>query len=102
MAVACAAAFCVERLMFLTDVEGVRDGSGEVRPALTAGESRRLIEDGIATGGMRAKLESAAAALAAGVEQVCIAPGAAPGILGRILAGEPAGTRMLAGQEQPA
>ena len=95
MAVACAAAFGARQLIFLTDVEGVFDGAKQVRPLLTAAASRQLIADGIATGGMQAKLEAALSALAAGVEQVRIAPGARDGVLGRILAGEELGTRMV-------
>ena len=88
MAVACAAAFGARQLIFLTDVEGVLDGAKQVRPLLTAAESRQLIAEGIATGGMQAKLNAALSALAGGVEQVRIAPGAADGVLDRILAGE--------------
>ena len=102
MAVACAAAFGARQLIFLTDVEGVRDGAGSVRTALTAAESRRLIADGVATGGMQAKLEAAMAALTGGVEQVRIAPGAADGVLERVLAGggvpSGPGTRMALGE----
>jgi acetylglutamate kinase len=94
MAVACAAAFRAERLVFLTDVEGVLDAEKRVRPVLTAAESEALIAAGVATGGMQAKLNAANAALRQGVGQVRIAPGAAPGILERVLADEPAGTRL--------
>jgi acetylglutamate kinase len=48
----------------------------------------------VATGGMQAKLNAALAALAGGVEQVRIAPGAAEGVLERVLAGDGIGTRM--------
>jgi acetylglutamate kinase len=95
MAVACAAAFRADQLVFLTDVEGVLDASRIVRPVLTGVECRSLIADGVATGGMQAKLEAALAALAGGVESVRIAPGAEPDILARLLAGEPLGTRIL-------
>ncbi len=95
MAVACAAAFGACQLIFLTDVEGVLDGAKQVRPLLTAAVSRQLIDDGIATGGMQAKLNAALSALEAGVQQVRIAPGAAADVLGRILAGEELGTRMV-------
>ena len=95
MAVACAAAFGAGQLIFLTDVEGVLDGAKQVRPLLTAAASRQLIADGIATGGMQAKLNAALSALEAGVAQVRIAPGAAADVLGRILAGEELGTRMV-------
>ncbi len=95
MAVACAAAFGARKLIFLTDVEGVLDESGQVRPVLTASDSERLIAGGVATGGMQAKLNAALAALRQGVEEVRIAPGAAPDVLTRILAGEGIGTRMV-------
>jgi len=95
MAVACAAAFGASQLIFLTDVEGVRDGAGQVRPSLTAAESRQLIADGVATGGMQAKLNAALAALEGGVEQVRIAPGAADRVVERVLDGEAIGTRMV-------
>jgi acetylglutamate kinase len=98
MAVACAAAFGARQLVFLTDVEGVLDGARQVRPRLTAGEAARLVADGIATGGMQAKLEAALAALGQGVEQVRIAPGAAPGVLAQILAGAEIGTQLVTGE----
>jgi acetylglutamate kinase len=94
MAVACAAAYRAEQLIFLTDVEGVMDRAKQVRSSLTAAESRALIDEGIATGGMQAKLNAAIAALESGVEQVRIAPGASLGILDCVLAGEPVGTRI--------
>ena len=102
MAVACAAAFGAAWLVFLTDVEGVLDGDRRLRPVLTAAESRSLIDAGIATGGMQAKLSAAVAALAGGVEQVRIAPGAVPNVLARILAGEEIGTKMVIGEAQTA
>jgi acetylglutamate kinase len=98
MAAACAAAFGARQLIFLTDVEGVLDGAGRVRAVVTAAESRRLIADGVATGGMQAKLEAALAALAGGVEQVQIAPGTADGVIERVLAGDGIGTRMALGE----
>ena len=78
MAVACAAGFEVDQLVFLTDVDGVLDGS-----------------KGVATGGMQAKLNAATSALRQGIGQVRIAPGAAPDVLVRVLAGEPLGTRVI-------
>ncbi|SPF46821.1 Acetylglutamate kinase [Candidatus Sulfopaludibacter sp. SbA4] len=98
MAVACAAAFGARQLIFLTDVEGVLDGARQVRQVLTADEAGRLISGGIATGGMQAKLDAALAALRQGVEQVRIAPGAAEGVLARILAGGEIGTQLVASE----
>ncbi|HTP86298.1 MAG TPA: acetylglutamate kinase [Bryobacteraceae bacterium] len=94
MAVACARAFGVDKLLFLTDVEGVRSAAGEILPKLSAGECRQLIADGVATGGMQAKLESAISGLAAGIGEVVIAPGARPGVVGELVAGHEAGTRI--------
>ena len=99
MAVACAVGFEAQQLLFLTDVEGVLDGNRQVRPVLTAAESQNMIATGVATGGMQAKLNAALAALSGGVGQVRIAPGTAPRVLERILAGEPLGTSLIPQKE---
>jgi acetylglutamate kinase len=95
MAVACASGFATDRLIFLTDVPGVMDASRQVREVLTVSASEQLIADGVATGGMQAKLNAAIAGLRGGVGQVLIAPGSAPDVLTRILGGEAIGTRMV-------
>lgn len=94
MAVACAAAMKAAALIFLTDVDGVRGGDGKVIPQLTAAQARQLIAEGIATGGMEAKLKAAAAALDEGVEEVRIAPGAAPRVLSQLRSGVQLGTKI--------
>ena len=94
MAVACAASFAAESLLFLTDVEGVRDKDGSICPLLTRDYARVLIDEGVATGGMQAKLEAAMDALHKGVQHVLIAPGALPGVVGKLLSGEPVGSRL--------
>jgi acetylglutamate kinase len=101
MAVACAAAFRAQQLIFLTDVPGVLDASKQVRPLLSTAEARALIASGVATGGMQAKLNAALAALDAGIVEVRIAPGAADRVLTRILEGAALGTR-LSPSEVPA
>jgi acetylglutamate kinase len=98
MAVACAAAYQAARLLFLTDVDGVRGANGANLTELTAAEALALIEQGVATGGMEAKLRAACAALDGGVGEVVIAPGAAPSILNRLLSGEAVGTRLIRGR----
>ena len=95
MAVACAASFSADSLLFITDVEGVRDKDGSVRPKLTCQQARMLIQEGVATGGMQAKLEAAMDALDKGVRQVLIAPGAMPGVVPRLLDHEDIGTRLV-------
>ena len=79
MAVSCAAGFRADRLFFLTDVDGVRDGEGRILTTLTPAEIDSLIGRGSATGGMQAKLEAAKSALAGGVGAIVIAPGHEPG-----------------------
>jgi acetylglutamate kinase len=100
MAVACAAGFGAGKLIFLTDVEGVLDAGKRIRPQLTTAESAQLIAGGVATGGMLAKLNAAASALAQGVGEVLIAPGAVPGVLARVMANQPVGTRLIAAEAQ--
>ncbi len=95
MAISCACSLRAGRLFFLTDVDGVRDASGSIVPVLTAAAIGRLISDGVATGGMQAKLESARAALASGVGEIVIAPGHVPAVVARLAAGEPLGTRIV-------
>lgn len=97
MAVACADSFGADRLLFLTDVEGVKDASGATLRSLTRAQGRALIEQGVATGGMQAKLEAAMAALAAerGVAEVRIGPGARPGIVEQLLSESSIGTRII-------
>jgi acetylglutamate kinase len=99
MAVACAAGYGADRLIFLTDVDGVKSAQGEVIPTLTAADCEKLIADGVATGGMQAKLNAATDALRNGIGQVIIAPGALENAAERILSGEAIGTRLVAGGE---
>lgn len=97
MAVACAAAFEAEKLLFLTDVDGVRDDSGAIRAVLAPDEARDLIRTGVATGGMQAKLEAALCRLTNSHNKVDvhICPGSYPGIIDTIIYGKPIGTRLI-------
>lgn len=95
MAVACAAGWKADRLLFLTDVDGVRDGEGKIRESLTSGEVHGLIQDGIATGGMRAKLEAAVSGLEQGVPEIRIASGAIDEILDKLIANGGFGTKLV-------
>jgi acetylglutamate kinase len=95
MAVACASGYGADRLIFLTDVDGVRGAGGAIVPILTPSDCEKLITGGIATGGMQAKLNAATDALRNGIGQVIIAPGSLERAAERILAGEAIGTRMV-------
>lgn len=94
MAVACAVSFQADRLLFLTDVDGVRGPDGSVLENLTTTEAHHLIREKVATGGMQAKLEAACDALARGVGEVWIAPGARTGILRDLLFQNGTGTKI--------
>ena len=96
MAVACAAGFETDKLFFLTDVDGVKGSDDSIIPELTIRDGEALIADGIATGGMQAKLNSAHEALRSGIREVVIAPGAADNVVQRLLAGESLGSRLVA------
>jgi acetylglutamate kinase len=94
MAVSCALGWQADKLLFLTDVAGVRDASGTVLPRLGEKEIEELIRSGTAHGGMQAKLEAARLALQNGLAEVVIASGHEPGICTRFLAGQAVGSRL--------
>jgi acetylglutamate kinase len=75
---ALAGALKAKRMLLLTDVAGVLDKDGELIRQLTVAEARHAITDGVATGGMIPKLETAIHAVEAGVEAVVILDGRRP------------------------
>ncbi|MDY6911966.1 MAG: acetylglutamate kinase [Chloroflexota bacterium] len=58
-----AAALRAERLVFLTDVEGIRDADGQLISGLTATEVKVLMSSGVIAGGMIPKAKAALIAL---------------------------------------
>ena len=75
---AVAGAMQAERLLLLTDVEGVKDADGDVITDLSAENVRKLIADGVIAGGMIPKTETALSAIDQGVGAVVIMDGRAP------------------------
>ena len=75
---AVAGALKAKRMLLLTDVAGVLDKNGELIRQLTVAQARAAMADGVATGGMIPKLETAIAAVEAGVEAVVILDGRRP------------------------
>jgi acetylglutamate kinase len=75
---ALAGALNAKRMLLLTDVAGVLDKNGELIRQMTVAEARAAIADGVATGGMIPKLETAIAAVEAGVGAVVIMDGRRP------------------------
>ncbi len=58
-----AAALPAEELIFLTDVDGIHDGSGQTIPALNLAEGRDMLASRIASKGMIPKMEASLRAL---------------------------------------
>jgi acetylglutamate kinase len=58
-----AAALAAEKLIFLTDVNGIHDSSGQVVPNLNLAEAKDMLASGIASGGMIPKIEASLRAL---------------------------------------
>lgn len=72
---AIAGALKADRLLLLTDVSGIKDQSGDVVTELSPQYVRDLIAQGVISGGMIPKAETALAALEEGVRAVVILDG---------------------------
>jgi len=86
-----AAAIAAESLIFLTDVAGVSDKSGQRLPRLSPGEAAALITSGVASGGMIPKIKACLRALT-NTTTTCIIDGRQPHALLREIEGEGGGT----------
>ena len=75
---ALAGALKADRLLLLTDVAGVKNGSGEIVTEMTPEEVRAMIDDGTIAGGMIPKTETALKAIEDGVRAVVILDGRVP------------------------
>jgi len=75
---AIAGALSATRLLFLTDVKGVLNKSGELLRQLTVKEAKALIRDGTISGGMIPKVETSIKVIENGVEGVVILDGKRP------------------------
>ena len=75
---AIAGALQADRLLLLTDVPGVKNAAGEVMTQITPEEIKQMIEDGVISGGMIPKAETALMALELGVRAVTILDGRLP------------------------
>ena len=73
-----AAALKAEKLILMTDVPGVLDGSGALIPTITVAEAADLLQDEVLKGGMIPKVQCAIDALQTGVGKVHIVDGRTP------------------------
>jgi len=78
---AVASAMQAERLILLTDVEGVLDQDRKLIPKLSVADCRELIRSGTIRGGMIPKIETAIEAVEAGVKAAVILDGRIPHVV---------------------
>jgi acetylglutamate kinase len=81
MAAACAIACRADALVFLTDVPGVKDATGEVLRWLSIDQIAEMAKSAVISGGMLPKLSACREALLNGVKRVRILPAEAAGSL---------------------
>jgi acetylglutamate kinase len=86
-----AAVIGAERLIFLTDVVGVCDRSGNLLPRLSPDEAEALVASGVASGGMIPKVRACLKALS-GTSTTCIIDGRQPHALLNEVEGKGSGT----------
>lgn len=72
---AIAAALKAEKLVLLTDIDGIKDKDSNLIPTIKRSEARRLIEEGVIKGGMIPKIECALKAVDEGVHSAHIIDG---------------------------
>ncbi len=72
---AVAAAMSAEKLLLMTDIEGVRDAQGKILSSMTRKEVEALIDDGTISGGMIPKVQCALDALGMGVKKCHVIDG---------------------------
>lgn len=70
-----AAAVGAEKLIFLTDIEGVKDKDGNIIFEMNKKQVKKLIEEGVISGGMIPKVTGCVDAIRAGVSRVHIIDG---------------------------
>jgi acetylglutamate kinase len=70
-----AEALRAEKLLLLTDVEGVKDADGQLIRTLSSKQAQKLIDDGVAKAGMIPKIECSLDALRGGVQKVHVIDG---------------------------
>lgn len=78
VATAVAGALGADKLVLLTDVDGIRGPDGEIAGLVRAGELASWIQRGVVSGGMIPKAEGCLDALRAGVQRVTVTDGRRP------------------------
>jgi acetylglutamate kinase len=94
-----AAGVGARQLILMTDVDGVRNATGEKLSSMTADEAERLIAAGVIKGGMVPKIRAALAAVAWQGAEAVIADSSDPHALTRALDDPTFGTRITAARQ---
>jgi acetylglutamate kinase len=76
-----AAALGAEKLIHLTDVQGILDGQGRLISTLSGKDAGRLVQEGVIEGGMLPKVESSLRALHGGTVKAHILDGRLPHVI---------------------
>jgi acetylglutamate kinase len=76
-----AAALGAEKLIHLTDVQGIQDGRGRLCSTLSRKDAERMVQDGVIEGGMLPKVESSLRALQGGTAKAHILDGRVPHVI---------------------
>ena len=95
VASAIAAAIRAEKLILMTDEDGVRDEDGKLLPTLTQAQATDLIEAGVIHGGMIPKVRACLSPLQAGVGKSHIIKGDADSFIIEILTDAGVGTEFV-------
>ena len=91
-----AGALRAEKLVLLTDTDGILDRNGKLLPTLTRDEVKRLIDDGVISAGMLPKVQACLTAIDSGVRKTHIINGTIPhALLLEIFTPEGVGTEIV-------
>jgi acetylglutamate kinase len=91
-----AAALGAEKLIHLTDVQGIQDGQGRLISTLSGKDAERFVQEGVIEGGMLPKVESSLRALHGGTAKAHIIDGRVPhAILLELFTREGIGTEIV-------
>lgn len=87
-----------EKLILMTNVDGVMDNNGMLLSSLTVSEVEELIESGTISGGMIPKVGTCLAALKGGTQKCHIIKGSATSFIDEILTNQGVGTEFVPDQ----
>lgn len=84
-----------EKLILMTDVDGVKDDDGEIRSSLTPRQAKALIDSGVINTGMVPKVQACLDALTSGVNKAHIIRGDGQSFMNEILTNRGVGTEFV-------